>query len=102
LELGCVTALDEETVGVVAFGQRDWPGENSSLPKGLRQAMRGALTTAVAVGVKGHIDLPGRVAELLELARIEMDSQRASQVAKAGLPQGGVVEETFYQDQFGT
>ena len=42
----------------------------------------------------------GAVAQLPELARIEMGSQRAGDVAKTGLPQHSVVEQALDQNHF--
>jgi hypothetical protein len=53
------------------------------------------LAAAIAVRIKGQMDGSGSVAELPELARIEMGSQRAGDVVKAGLPQYGVVEQAL-------
>ena len=58
------------------------------------------MAAAVAVGIKGQIDGSGTVAELPKLARIEMGSQRAGDVVKAGLPQHGVVEQALDQNHF--
>ena len=58
--------------------------------------LRGARATAIGIGVKGHIDSAWSVTQLLELASVEMVSERAGDVMKAGLPQHGIVEETFH------
>ena len=67
-------------------------------PAGKR--LRRLLAAAVAVGIKGQIDGSGTVAELPELARIEMSSHRAGDVVKTGLPQHGVVEQTLDENHF--
>jgi len=56
------------------------------------------LAAAVAVRIKGQIDGSGTVTELPKLARIEMSSQRAGDVVKAGLPQRSVVEQALDQN----
>src|SRR6185295_9600984 len=53
-----------------------------------------------AVGIKGYIDGSGTVTELPQLVRIEMGSQRAGDVVKAGFPQHGVVEQALNQNHF--
>ena len=95
-----ITAVEEEAVGVVALGQRDQASGDASLPEPLREALRCVLATAVGVRIKGHIDGSGTVAELPELLHIEMSSERAGDVFKAGLPQYGVVEQTFDENHF--
>src|ERR1019366_2064337 len=86
-ELACVAALHKETVRIVALGQRDQTSRDASFPEPSQEALRCLLAAAVAVGIEGEIDGSGSVAELPKLARIELGSQRAGDVAKAGLPQ---------------
>ena len=101
LELSRITALDEEAVGIVAIGQRDAASGDASLPETPCEALRGLLAAAVGVGIKGQIDGSRTVAQLPKLARIEMGSQRAGDVVKAGLPQHGVVEQALDQNHRG-
>ena len=54
-----------------------------------------SLAAAVFVGVEGQINSSRAVAELPELVRVEMISQRAGDVVKTGLPQRGVIEEAL-------
>ena len=102
LELARIAVPDEEAVGVVAIGQRD---AASRMPCSLRhrqRALRCLLSTAVGVGIKGHIDGARAVAQLAELVRIEMGSQRTGDVVKTGLPQHGVVEQALDENHFRT
>jgi len=64
--------------------------------------LRSLLAAAVGVGIKGQVDGSGTVAQLPELARIELGSQRAGDVVKAGLPQRSVVEQTLDENYFWT
>src|SRR5215831_6792428 len=52
-----------------------------------------SLATAVGVCIEGEINRAWAVAQLLQLAGIQMCAQRASDVAKARLPQHGIVEQ---------
>ena len=58
------------------------------------------LTTAVLIGIKSQIDGSGGIAELPELARIEMGSQRAGDVVKPGFPKYGAVEQPLDENYF--
>ena len=61
-----------------------------------RQPLSRLLPTAVAVGIKGDIyDSRTAVAQLPELVCIKMAPQRASDVAKTGLPQYGIIDQTL-------
>ena len=53
------------------------------------------LTTAVPISIKSQIDSSRTVAELAELARIEIGAHRAGDVVETGLPQCSVVEQPF-------
>ena len=53
------------------------------------------MTAAVLVGVKGQIHGSRTVAELAELACIQVGAQRAGDVMKSGLPHRGIVEQTL-------
>ena len=59
-----------------------------------------SLAAAVLVGIKGQIDGSRTVAELPELACIEIGAHRAGDVVKAGLPQRGVVEQALDENHF--
>ena len=67
-----IAASDEKAVRIMAVGQRDGtdvytlPGE----PAGKR--LCGFLPAAVRIGIKGQVDGSPIVAELTELARIEI------------------------------
>src|ERR1700730_3624988 len=62
--------------------------------------MRRLLASAVWVGIKGQIDGSRTVAQLPILAPVEMISHRAGNVAKTGLPQNGIVEQTLHENHF--
>src|SRR5260370_11696377 len=95
-----IATVDKEAVGVVALGQGDQASSDASLPKTSGEALRCLLAAAVAVRIQGQIDGAGTVTELPKLARIEMGSQRAGDVVKAGLPQRSVVEQALDQNHF--
>ena len=84
----------------MAFGQQDEPCVEASLLQHLGEVLRSLNTTAIVVGVKGQIDSPGSIAELLHLTAVEAGSERASNGAKASLPESGIIEESFDQDDF--
>src|ERR1700731_782421 len=67
----------------------------------MRQVMGSLLSASVHVRIKRHIDGPGSTAQLAELARVQVRSQRAGNVVKSGLPHSGIVEQSFDQDEFG-
>ena len=90
----------EEAVGIVAVGQGNQASRDAPLPKTFGETLSCLLAAAVGVGIKGEIDGSGCVAELPELARIEMGSQRAGDVVETGLPQHGVVEQALDEDHF--
>jgi hypothetical protein len=69
-------------------------------PESGRQPPCRLLATTVAVGIKGEIDGSHAVAELSKLVCIEMVSYRAGDVVKAGLPQHGLVEQAFDENDF--
>src|SRR5260370_25457068 len=95
-----IATVDKEAVGVVALGQGDQASSDASLPKTSGEALRCLLAAAIAVRIQGQIDGLGTVTELPKLARIEVGSQRAGDVVKAGLPQRGVVEKALDQNHF--
>ena len=100
LKLLRVTALDEIAVGIVALWQGDCASGYTLLPKAARERFRGTLTTAVPIGIKSQVDGPRTVAELAELARIEMGTHGAGDIVETGLPQCCVVEQAFDQNHF--
>jgi hypothetical protein len=93
-------AADKEAVGIVAVWQRDPASVDALLSEPAGKRLRRLPTTAIRVGVKGEIDGSRGVAELPELARVEMGSQRVGDVLKSGLPHRGVVEQPFDEDHF--
>src|SRR5215471_10111919 len=100
LKLSRVTALDEIAVRIVALWQRDCASCYTVLPKAARKRFRGTLTTAVPIGIKSQVDGSRTVAELAELARIEIGAHRAGDVVETGLPQCSVVEQALDQNHF--
>jgi hypothetical protein len=85
----------------VPLGQGDPASGYASFPETVREALRCLLSAAVVVGIKGYLDDSRAVTELAELAGVEMDAERARDIVKAGLPQNGIVEQSFDQDDFG-
>ena len=49
--------------------------------------LRGALTTAIRIGIEGQVNGARTVTQLLKLAAVEVSSHRAGDVAKTCLPQ---------------
>jgi hypothetical protein len=62
----------EEAIRVMAVGERNPAGGYPLCPETAREALRGTCTTAVGVGIKSQVDSSGTVAQLLELADIEL------------------------------
>lgn len=84
----------------MAIGQPDAESGYALRPQPVRQGLRGQLSAPIVVGVQGQIDGSPAVAELAELACVEMVSHRAGNVLKAGLPQHGVIEQALDENQF--
>jgi hypothetical protein len=102
LELSHFTALHEKGVGIMALGQYDAASGNALLPKSISEPLRGLLPTAIYIRIEGEINGSHAFAQLPELAAIEMVAQGASNVAKAGLPQHGVVEQSLDENHLRT
>lgn len=81
-----IAAVDKEAVRVMAIGQAYPSGSDTLRPKTTGKRLRCSWTTTVSVGIEGKIDRPGVIAQLLKLMCVEMVSQRAGDIAKAGLP----------------
>ena len=88
-----MTALDEERVRIVAIGQEYAASREALRPETPCELRRRWLATAVSICIEGEINRAWAVAQLLQLAGIQMCAQRASDVAKARLPQHGIVEQ---------
>src|SRR5215467_5840036 len=84
----------------MAVGQRYSANQDAPFPETLRETLRRLLAAAVGVGIEGHVDGSGPVAQLPELASIEMGSQRTGDVLKPGLPQHGIVDQALDEDDF--
>ena len=56
------------------------------------------LAALVLICIEGEIDGALAVAQLTELCGVEMRAQRAGDVGETCLTQGGIVEQTFDQD----
>src|SRR5688572_26357037 len=91
-ELTCVTAMREEAVRIMAVGQAHDSNRNVCTSELRGQTSSGLGAAAVGVAVESQIDSSMAAAQLLKLACVQMVSQRASDVLKAGLPEHGVVE----------
>src|SRR6516164_4835923 len=84
----------------MAVGQRYRANPDAAFPETLRETLRRLLAAAVGIGIEGHVDGSGTVAQLPELTCIEMGSQRTGDVLKPGLPQHGIVEQALDEDDF--
>jgi len=62
--------------------------------------LRRLLAAAIGIGIEAEIDGARAVAQLLKLTGVEMGSHRTRDVVEAGLPQNGIVEQTFHQNHF--
>src|SRR5260370_33683716 len=82
----------------MAVGQRHGTHVHAVFGEPRDKRLSRLLTTAVGVGIKGQVDGSRTVAELAELARIEIGSHRAGDVEQTGQPQGRVVEKSFDQN----
>ena len=70
--MGITAAVDEEAVGIVAFGQLYREGFDLVSPQALGELAGGSLTAAVAVGIEGHINHACvAVAQLMKLGGIQ-------------------------------
>src|SRR5580658_4186190 len=68
----------------------------------MRERLHGTLPAAVGVGIKCQVDGAHTIAQLTKLVCVELSSHGAGDVAEAGLPQDGVIEQTLYENHFGT
>ena len=68
-----IAALDEEAVRIMAVGQRHGAHVYALLAEPAGKRLRRLLAAAVGIGIKGQVDGSRTVAELAELARIEID-----------------------------
>ncbi|HTF70210.1 MAG TPA: hypothetical protein VK638_46790 [Edaphobacter sp.] len=82
----------------MAIRQHDAVSCYASLVESMYEPLRRLLPTVIGLGVEGYGDGPGTGTQLLKLAPVEMVSQRACDVANAGLPKHGVVKQTFHKN----
>ena len=66
-------------VGIVARRQEDAASGNSSRPETICKLLRGLLTAAIGVNIKGEINRAFVVAQLPKLAGVEVSAQRAGE-----------------------
>ena len=83
LELVRIAALNKEAVRIVALGQRHGAHVYALLAESADKRLCRLLATAVPIGIKGQVDGSRTVAELAELARIEIGTHRAGDVAES-------------------
>ena len=86
----------------MAFGQPYGANIQPLFSETAGKRLRGAGPAAVGIRIKGQIDGSRTITQLLKLAPIEMDSQGAGDMVKARLPNYGVIEKAFHQDDFRT
>lgn len=65
------------------------------------QLLCSLLAALVRIDIKGDTDDAFALAQLPELVWVEVCTQRAGHVVESRLPQGGIVEEPFDQDDLG-
>lgn len=85
----------------MAIGQEDAASGDALRPETMCKQLRGLLAATVGIDIEGEIDRARAVTQLLKLASVEMRAQRAGDVAKAGLPQHGIVEQSFNKNHLG-
>ena len=86
----------------MTVGQADAASGDVLSLQTMSQLYCGLLATSVGIVVESQIDGTPALAELPELAGIEMASQRTSDVAKTRLPQHGIVEQAFDENHLRT
>ena len=86
----------------MALGQEDAASGEALRPETVCELLRGFLAAAVGIDIEGEIDRARAVAQLLELAGVQMRAQRAGDVAKTRLPQHGIVEQSLDENHLGT
>ena len=101
MELSCITALDEEGVRIVALGQEYAASGDALRAETLGESLRGLLAAAIGIDIEGEINRARAVAQLLKLASVQMRAQRAGELAKARLPQRGIVEQPLDENHLG-
>lgn len=74
---------------------------DSVCDKTMSQLLCGLLTALVPIDIEGDIHGALAFTELAELGIVQMRAQRTGRVAKARLPYGDIVEQTFDQNYFG-
>ena len=67
-----IAALNEEAIRIMAVRQRHSTHVDTLLSQPASKRLSRLLTTAIGIGVKGQVDGSWTVAELAELARMEM------------------------------
>ena len=102
MELSRIAALDEERVWILALGQEHLASGDALRPETMCELLRGLLAAAVGINIEGEINSARAVAQLLKLAGVEMRAQRAGEVAKACLPQHGIIEQSLDENHLGT
>ena len=85
----------------MAIGQQYAASRETLRPEMPCESLRGSLATAVSICIEGEINRAWAVAQLLQLAGIQMCAQRASEVAKARLPQHGIIEQPLNENDLG-
>ena len=85
----------------MAIRQEHAASADALRPETKCQLLRGVLATAVGICIEGEINGTRTVAQLLKLARVQMRAERAGDVAKTGLPQHGIVEQSLDENNFG-
>ena len=71
------------------------------MPRRLGQLLGSLLAALVLIDVEGEIDRALTFAQLAELVRVEMGSQRTGDVMKARLAQGRIIEQSLDKNHLG-
>ena len=85
----------------MTIGQEDAASDDALRLETLCELLRGLLAAAVGIDIEGEIDRARAVAQLLQLAGVQMRAQRAGDVTKTRLPQHGIVEQPLDENHFG-
>src|ERR1035438_6938843 len=100
LELVCVSSLNEEGVGIMPLRQENVTCRDIAHDKTLSQLLCSLLAALILIDIEGDIHSALAFTELGELGVIQMRTQRAGHIRKAGLTQHRIVEQSFDQDHF--
>ena len=86
----------------MAIRQEHTAGDDAVRAETLCELLCGLLAAATGIDIEGEINGARAIAQLSKLVSIQMCAQRAGDVAKACLPQHGIVEQSLDENHLGT